>query len=300
MAMAGNNEKQNKNNILNSMSSSDLRDLLRFDIYSENAEELDPCYILKIMEVLEEKEKKDICDQHPDVNIAFQSFKESYLPYTNDAESLYDWDNEGKDTLSHSQNRQNPSKSRIKPRRFVRLKRLGIVAAVFIVFSTLFFSTTALGSSFWQSITQWSRETFGFSNRTTSAHINMELIGLHEALVEHGITELVAPSWIPEGFELIDLIVLELSDKILFMTQLENGNDFLLIQLTYLSHNDGVIYERNDEDVEIYRRNGIDHFILSNMDYLKVVWNNQNIECFFTGDITKGDAQLMINSIYER
>jgi len=188
----------------------------------------------------------------------------------------------------------------VRLRRYTSIKRLGIVAAAFVVFSTLFLSSTALGGSFWQSIAQWGRETFGFSERVITVQINEELISLHEALEEHGITTPLAPTWIPDGFELIDLYVDELPEKMIFMAQFENGVGVLLIQILALKNQIGNVYERNDEEISVFSRSGIDHYIMSNMEMVNVVWRNQNYECLISGDITIGDAQKMINSVYER
>ena len=298
--MAGNDEKRNKNYMFERMSSEDLRELLRLDIHADSSEELDPGYILKIMEVLEERENKDTFDKYPDVDNAFQSFKENYLPHIDSAESLYDWDIEEEDIKSHSLSEHYPSKRRNKPHRFVKLKRLSLVAAVFIVIFTLFFSSTALGDSVWQSIAQWGRTTFGFSDRVATTEINEELRSLHEVLAEHGITELVVPTWIPDGFELIDLDVFELPEYIVFSALFEDIERILVIQINALKNQIGTAYERNDEEIYVLPQNGIDHYIMSNMDFVTVVWSNKNYECSFSGDISKGDAMLMINSIYER
>lgn len=187
-----------------------------------------------------------------------------------------------------------------KTRRFINIKRLGIVAAAFIVISTLFFSATAHGSSIWQAIAQWGRETFGFSERAISVQKSEELISLHEALAAHNITELLAPTWIPDGFELTELDVAELPQQLIFTALFEYSERNLIIMINVLDKQTSNIYERNDSEIYTFHRNGIDHHIMDNMDMTKVVWMNKNYECLVTGNITVGDAQLMINSIYER
>jgi hypothetical protein len=294
------NEVKSKISILRNMSSEDLNELLRLDIHADSSDELDPNYILKILEVLEERNEADNFVERRNVNTAYQSFVENYLPYANSGASLYDWDDIPAENTSLSPMKSNPSNATKKQRRSI-IKRYAAVAAVLIIMSTLFFSTTALGSSFWQSVAQWGRTTFGFSGHSVSIHMNDELEPLHEAITEQGINELIAPKWIPDRFELVDFSVHDLPEETVFSALFEYENNFLIIQVSAMFNQQiGALYERNDEEVDIFIRNGVEHYIMTNMDIVKAVWRNQNFECMFAGDITEEEAKQIINSIYER
>ena len=295
-----NTESKSKNSIYKNMSSEDLEEMLRLDINANSSDELDPSYILKILEVLEERDDADKPKASPDIDSAYKSFLENYLPYTDHNGSLYDWEDTSAENTRLSSAKESPSNITKRQRKLISIKRYAAVAAVLIVVSILFFSTTAIGSSFWQSVVQWGRTTFGFSEISVSIDMNDELIPLHEALAEHGITEKIAPTWIPNGFEFLELDIHELPEQLIIAAFFVNGERTLIFQVNVLSRHLGSAFERNDDEVSVFHRNGIDHYITSNMDMVIVAWMNQNYECSFSGNITKGDAELIINSIYER
>jgi hypothetical protein len=295
-----NTETKNKNCMFKNMSSEDLKEMLRLDINADSSDELDPRYILKILEVLEERDDVDKPRTSHDIDSAYESFLESYLPNTDRNGSLYDWEDASTENTCLSSTKENPSNITKRQRKFISIRRYAAVAAVFIVVSTLFFSTTAIGSSFWQSFVQWGRTTFGFSEISVSIHMNDELIPLHEALAKRDITELLAPTWIPDGFEFLDLDVYELPEQIKIAATFVNGERFLVILINVFNRQLGSTFEKNDDEVSVFHRNGIDHYITYNMDMVIVAWMNQNYECSFSGNITKGDAELIITSIYER
>ncbi|MDR2572413.1 MAG: DUF4367 domain-containing protein [Oscillospiraceae bacterium] len=282
------------------MSSEDLVKLLKQDIHADNSNELEPSNILKILEVLEKRDYIDKGAIYPNINDSFLSFKENYLPYITNTESLYNWETENKTIESHALKEIQTFKRKNKPYNFNKLKRLSIVTVVFIAVTTLFFNTTALGGSFWQSVAQWGRETFWFSEGTSFLQMNNELTSLHEALTEQGITELLAPTWIPDGYKLIGLDATELPEKVMLAALFEYDEKILIIQIINHINHEKTTYEKSDEEIYIYPQNGINHYIMSNIDLVNVVWSNQNYECLLSGNITKGDAQLIINSIYER
>lgn len=49
--------------------------------------------------------------------------------------------------------------------------------------------------------------------------------------------------------------------------------------------------------MEVYSAYGVDYYILSNYEQLRIVWINQNYECSIIGPISLTDAKRMINSI---
>ena len=192
------------------------------------------------------------------------------------------------------------NKTHKKPSRFQRLKRLGIAAAVFVIISTIFLTSTTYGAYVWQTFSHWTGETFGFSRDEARFQINEELISLHEALAEHGITDLVAPIWLPDGFSLIELHSVDLVDEIFIIALLGNEDRYLTVQIRYLTGHLFSVFEKDYDEPKIYRRNEINHYIMTNYGRISVKWVFDNFECHIFGDITESDATRMIDSIYER
>jgi hypothetical protein len=181
-----------------------------------------------------------------------------------------------------------------------RLKRLGMAAAVLVILSSVFLgSAAALNLPIWQSITQWTRETFMATTHEEPFQINEQLIPLHYALEEHDITDLVAPTWLPDGFVLEDLIVEEEAAFLIFVALFTNDEDTLFIRLKSLNDDTQSVFGRNEGVDEIYRRNNITHYIMTNNGRVSVVWASGNYEGLIFGDITRDQAKEMIDSIYD-
>jgi len=163
-----------------------------------------------------------------------------------------------------------------KPRRQIQPLRRVAVAAVLIILVTLFFTSTALGGYWWRSLLQWGRETFKFADDIAPVHINEELVSLHDALMERGITERLAPTWIPNDFILIDFSVTELPIFTIFLSHLQNGSKNLIIKVSSLTDSAGATYEKTGEEYSVYIRNGIEHYIIENEGQLIITWKNMD------------------------
>ena len=93
-----------------------------------------------------------------------------------------------------------------KNHRFLR------VACMAVVFAVLFFGGTitsyAFGYDLWGAFAHWTRETFGFAYVTPMDHPK-SYSSLQDALSHYGITEPLAPTWIPDGYTLQSVDVSE-------------------------------------------------------------------------------------------
>jgi len=186
-----------------------------------------------------------------------------------------------------------------KSRRQIRLLYRVAVAAALTILVTLFFTSTALGGHWLQSIVQWGRETFKFVDDDAPVSINEELVTLHNALADCGITGQLAPTWLPDGFVLVEFNVSETLITTTLLFHFQNGSRDLVIQIVSLNYSIGATYEKTGEATSIYIRNEIEHHIIENEGNLVVVWKNMDYECIISGDITVGEAEIIINSIYE-
>ena len=302
--MADSENRTSRNSVFEHMDTEDLQELIRLDMRSSESDSLDDDYVLQILEVLAgRKKEEDNSSPSTDAAAAWDSFKENYLPYAGCEGSIYDWDDENNKSDAHSIPNQNiyitPSKTGGNPRR-IRLLRFGITAAAFILLFAIFFSSTAFGGHIWLSFVQWTRETLRFSATDTQVRLSEELSSLHEALAEHGITHLLAPTWLPEGFMLSGLTIDDINTQTLFISFFQNGDASLMVQIIAFKDTLAKVYEKDDEDATPYRRNGIDHYIMANSGKTGVVWAVENYECGILGNITIDEAKNMINSIYER
>ena len=269
------------------MSTEELEDLIG-DLLLDN----DANYEL-VNELLEAYEKREGVP-NIDVDAAWERFKQDYsgqgeIYLTEDADNFIQAE-------SHEVTHGKPSRRR-------RLLRYGLVAAAilaFIILPIAGVNTYAYGLSALQSFVQWTKETFWFDALETPTQINPELVSLHDALKEFGINELLAPTWIPEGFSIYDFSVSDTPAQIFITSSFRYSAKSLIIQIVSLSDSSLSFYEKSGEDVSIYRRNGIDHHIIINEEKISVVWMSENNKCYITGDITKDEIKKIIDSIYER
>ena len=278
--------QNNNTDIYNKMSTEELE---RFIDYAFFETELTPEAFDEMMSVYNQRDGVPTVD----TNALWERFVNEY----SQSEEAFPYNPPGEVENTSQTNRYKAHK---KSFGFQRLKRLGIAAAAFVIISTIFFTSTTYGTYAWQTFSHWTSETFGFSRGEARFQINEELISLHEALAERGITDLVAPTWLPDGFSLIDLYVEDVFDEIFFLALFGYEDMNLLVQITYFKNRSHSLFEKDYDDPEIYRRNDIDHYIMTNDGRVNVIWAFDNFECNIFGDITESDATRMIDSIYER
>jgi hypothetical protein len=196
-----------------------------------------------------------------------------------------------------------------KPRRAGRLRVLRLVAAALAVILGCMMTAQALGFDVFGTIARWTDEIFYFSgpsqtenNQVSPPPAGSEYSNLQEALSDYGITELIAPSWVPPEFHLIDFKIIPTPASVKFQTAYEDGEKFLSITVwQYSSENtNSVIFEKDEQDVVLYEKNGVKHYIMSNNTRITAAWTNKSLMCSLSGDISMDEAKHMIDSIYKK
>jgi hypothetical protein len=185
-----------------------------------------------------------------------------------------------------------------KTRRHRILRSLGYTAAAVIVLLLALFVPYARGATLWSAIAQWTADQFRFGTREASP--NVELSDLHDELGYFGITAMLAPNWLPEGFALSDLTVLPTPHRIAFHAYYRYGERALTIQIVSLALPSVEDFERDDELMLIYERGGVWHYIMANYEQVVAIWAYENYECVISGNVTVDEIKRMIDSIYER
>ena len=186
------------------------------------------------------------------------------------------------------------------PKRHIRLRRFGISAAAIITIMILFFASTAYGASAWQWFTNWTNRTIGFSRAPVVFQISYELVSLHAALEELGVTQPIAPTWIPERFALDYVKVIDMPAMTIVFAHFYYGDFNLIIQIDTVCYDSITLFQKDPGEPTIYRRNGINHYIFTNYGRTSALWTTGRYDGSFNGDITESEATLMIDSIYER
>lgn len=278
---------------LDKLSTEELEALICQDFQLEQETESDLDMILYITEVLDnrrgDKNKAD------DVDTAWKSFNENYRPYPGDGTSLFEFK---EDTNAVDISSAKPAK---KFRMGARVASIAAVVAIVLVAGTA--TAHALGFDLLGQIARWTQETFGFVSQDSDFSDTAPVFESFEiALKEYGITDPVLPTWMPDVYECKEIKVEETPQYISFFGSYYYGGEELSLTINSYFDNNNLIsptYEI-DEGAEIYVVNEIKHYIMVNSEFTRISWIQGSNECSILCSLSKGDAEKMIDSIYER
>lgn len=199
--------------------------------------------------------------------------------------------------------------------RCLRTVQLAALLAALLMLVTV--ATAAAGYDIWRMLAEWTAE------QITLAPGQIEYVDLddihipeepgeyddiQEALTAYGLNRLVVPKWLPDGFILDDLIImddLDGFDQIIFNTSYRQGDNYLIIQVNiYLEFEDRGpdhfwSFQKDEGDPIPYETGGITHLLATNAGRPMALWANGPAECTIIGDITMDELKRMIDSIYE-
>lgn len=297
------------------MSTEALAELLRLDIQAPEEESLDIEAIMYITEVIIKREKDDPSGAYPvpDVDAAWEAFQTKYRPYQTDGRSLYDFD----DTSVDKPDLAPAPLSTPKHRGGLRwLGRMVAVAAALLVALTA--TAYAMGYDILGAVAQWGRDTFTFiaesnsinTKNTRNADISVpsnhvEYDSLQSALDAYGIKTPLAPTWVPDGLVLDDIIVAEssLSGAIHFQASYTGKEQYISIYINTLRDNSGVDHSMWEKDamhtteIEI---DGTAFYLIENAGDPVLVWRNGAFEGCISGNVPSDVLVTIAKSIYER
>ncbi len=267
-----------------------------------------------ISRYLDALDRKDPMPEYPDAETSYARFQEKM-------NSIYP-DEEPDELITH-------------PRRARRVSRVLLVAAlsVVVIFGSLF-TAQALGADVFGTLARWTDDFFSFGSIRSDGSSNevvqddhvpsaegisvgeivasVDTMGedgydtakyasLQEALEAYGFSDvLLAPTWIPEGYEFagvevyydgassLDFYAIYYEDELFLAV------DIVLWEDPSLSY----VYSKDDYSVVPYEAGDISHYIMSNNGANMGAWRNGYFECSIAGDITQDEVQKMIDSIY--
>ena len=248
-----------------------------------------------ILLVLEEIEKRVGNTPSPTLDAAWETIKKEHLrPAAQGAEAEHETDIENGQSITPTTNRRHKLLPRI----------IGIAAAVAIViFAAGSFIPSANGSNLWSAFIEWTKEAFGYSKTVEEkrGEIPGQLQELSDLMDSHDVFagELL-PTYIPEGYELLDTRCDEQENATVFSCMLNNGEESIMLQYRLLKNGEATTeYQKNDEEVEEYQIAGFIHYIVRNLDLFTDTWANGNMECAIYNAPSHDELIKMIDSIYE-
>jgi hypothetical protein len=280
--MPDNIRRERSFGILDSMTTAELEDLMR----QMPLEDIDTDYWNAVMDAY--MSRADVSKS--DVEAALNDFKEKYSGY----EPVFC---ESSETPRKTQASQKVI-SRTGHRSLFRAGFVAAIVAVMLIAGTV--TAYAFGYDLWGAVATWTKDVFSFAvddeEPTSAVSPNNELYELHLAILDAGITQEVAPTWLPEDYKAKDLDVSIEPFKLFAAFSKDNGS--VIIQIRDIDSSNST-FEKDAGDVEEYIVNGITHYIISNNNQPQAVWVNADLECSISGDISKSEMQRMIQSIYK-
>lgn len=186
--------------------------------------------------------------------------------------------------------------------------RVVSIAATIGIFGM--FCAQAAGINVIDMIARWTAETFTFTTQATPAsstgEVNDELSRidqyqtLQDAFDIYSISERLAPTWLPDEYTRDYVEVTPLVGEIVFSASYSNNQSTLSLEYSYWTDGTFVpaVFEKDQEDVLEYEKNGITHYIMSNENVLVAVWVNGTCECSISGTLKENEMKAIIDSIY--
>ena len=239
---------------------------------------------------------------------AWRSFQENYLPFAEYASQDSVYDDGGTPSSDAAPGRRPLFRSR-------RWLRVAVAAAV-LAAALLSLSLVAAASGFdlWRRLAQWTDEVIQLTPAQTGQadmddirlpEESKEYATLQEALSGCGLARSVAPRQIPDGFQLVELVVDTLSTNSLIFHAAYQRNEDVLTQFIriHLPREDGgtdsyAHFQKDEGDPIPYEAGGVIHLLSTNAGRAVAVWANGPAECAISGDITIEELQQIIDSIY--
>lgn len=259
--------------LLQNMSDDELRSILRRDAASERT--LEPEELDRILDELRRREQPG---EQPDPEAAWQLF----LTDTAGRGSAY------ADCAPQPEEQRREHSAPARGRRR-GLRWLSAAAAAAAVLASLV-AVQAAGVDVFGAIARWTDETFSFSSagsrRQTDELPAVELDGpvayasLQQALDTYGVTEVAAPTWIPEEFRLMEVSVDTYGVGLNFTAAYVNeAGRSLIIGFFSTDGKHYGVFEKTDDPPEVFEWDGKKVYAFRNSRNNTLAWTTDHFEC---------------------
>lgn len=121
---------------------------------------------------------------------------------------------------------------------------------------------------------------------------------VHEAVTEMGITDPVVPTWLPDGYELVEIKEENTTRKRIIFTVFKNQSTEMVLMIEIANNDTLSMLHKNMEDVDIYEKDGTIHNIILNRKKCTAIWTRSNIGCVLITECQKDVVCRIIDSIY--
>ena len=119
-----------------------------------------------------------------------------------------------------------------------------------------------------------------------------------DMLDDFGVTAPLFPAWIPDRFTEPEIYAKCSATGNGFYVDFRAEDGFLLMQATEIFSSYAREIESSQLDSRTMRLNGIDYYLVSDVNTEKASWQNGTLDCKITGTVSVEEMQQMIASIY--
>lgn len=270
------------------MSTEALDKILRQDFLQTNDAELDVDAILHITQIIVNREEENPTGRFGDVEASWQKFRQNFI--APDDICLGEDNNTSRSNTMHTHTKKNAS---------IRTLRTVLIAAV--ITALLVGATYAAGVLGW--LPMWTGEHFTFTSAeetsATEASDAGNCASLEEALSLHNAPGNIVPDYIPVGYEQVEFNYASTPGVYTtFDCGYSNGAGFIMLSYS-IDYSDGYsLFTKDEGTPEVYTAFGIDHYIMTNEDEYKAIWQNGNFECSLSGFESREELIKAIDSMY--
>ena len=284
---------------LNSMSPSELEQAMEAALSAMTEENYDPAVIDAYLDVLD---RKTTMPAMPDAKTSYADFQRRIYSLS-----------------EHSEETAAP-KHKPHSMRFRNVLRVGLAAALMVacLFGTMVV-VQASGVDVFGALARWTESAFSFgpiqseqnveevptttqrvNNPSDSSELPSEYQELGTMLKVQGIDSFMFPTYIPSGFyvEGSDLYVQSKFNTLDFMIQYVNGYDDIMFNILYGTESNR-IYEKDEQNVEVYGSKNIEYYIFSNCDRNIATWHTGNIEYSIKTSLAISELKEILDSMSE-
>lgn len=265
------------------LSSAQLDEMLKAEL---NKDGMDENLVLSILNILEHREADEFTIDPADMEAVWAQFRESHPE------------------LALPRTEKVPAMKRTGPRRW--LGRMAVAAAVLCVM--ILVTPKAMGAeNIFTIIGRWTQDVFAFFSSFGADQKPQEytfvtdhpgLQQIYDAVSELGVTKPVVPTWVPEGYELIELKTIPMRENTKVHARLIKDNSTILISYEIYNEILSNIYEKNRDDAVVCELSGIKHYIVSNEERWTAAWTVENLECSAATDQSEETLYEILRSIY--
>ena len=214
-----------------------------------------------------------------------------------------------------------PSVQGMQKRKHVRLHRIlrvGLVAALTVacLFGSMV-AAQAVGVDVFGALARWTESAFSFGTiqseqvveelpktgqqmdtSSESSEIPIEYQELSSELKARDIGNFMFPTYIPNGFQIVesDLYIPAEFDRVDFTMWYLNGNDEIEFNIL-LQENSNRIYEKDEQEVEIYVPKNVNYYIFSNNGQNVAAWHTDRLEYSLSTTLSVSELKAILDSM---